>query len=288
MEDITSNYEISSVILTLTIAFAFMFLLLYIASTIAYPAKPIKLLRQKLGLTPSTLIDEQCTNKEIFRYSQRVSHTLYYLEKNEPSTDTIIIDLPGGAFLSSSNTLIYYKYMNQPHTVVSIEYPVLPNGTYDLTMRYISKVLDYLLNSKYVNHKVIIIAASAGCYYATKLINNGKFNDRIHKVVFMSGYFGYDTIPNIYTYVTETLYLHHSLRRKSEATCIPLPAHIQAFYAVGANDPLKISSYEFLKQSGEGNKVVSYPNSEHCFYLRYNNTATKTFYNDLENFITQN
>lgn len=272
------------IFLTSILSLTFFILLVYLISVIVYPKQPINYLRKQLGLNTNTHLDEDSTAVEQFTYN-RTTLNIYYFEKY-PATDTLVIDLPGGAFIASSNTFKHYKYIDQPHTVVTVEYPVLPSGSFRRAMEYLEAAFEYLIRKKYNDKKIILSAASAGCYYATKIINNAKFNDKIVKFICMSGYFGYNTIPNIYTYITEVIYLHHSIKNQdSKTVCKPVPSHIETFYTVGANDDLKISTYEFLKQSGEMNKVIEYPNVGHVFYLQYTNDTTKEFYKDMANFI---
>lgn len=274
------------IIFTTTVTVIFIVLLIYIISIVVYPKQPIKYLRKKLNLTTSPNLEDDSTNNEVFVF-KNTELKLYYLEKTPP-TDTVIIDIPGGAFISSSNTLSHYKHIDQPHSIVSIEYPVLPKGTYKLAINCITAIFDYLLNTKYPNKKIVISSGSAGSYYATKLVNSEKFNNRITKFITMSGYFGYNTLPNIYTYITEIIYLHRTLKQNNNEfiACKPIPSHIETFFAVGEMDPLKTSTYKFLEQSGQSNQVIEYNNATHCFYLKYNNSVTQEFYKDLITFLT--
>lgn len=256
----------------------FILVILYLTYIIIYPKQPINYIKKYLRLNIRNEPKEECTSYEIFNYNN-ISHYIYYLNNNSTSNITII-DIPGGAFISSSNTLIQYKHMSQPYNVISIEYPVLPDGTFEITIEYITAVIDYLI-SKQPNMKIILSAASAGCFYAVKLMNLEHFKDYIIKFISTCGYFGYKTLPNIGTYITEKLYL----KVRNLIDCVPITTNIKTFFAVAENDTLKISTYAYLQLTGTSNEAIEYENSEHCFYLRYNNEVTKRYYEDVAAFI---
>nr|WOZ57669.1 esterase [Menippe mercenaria nudivirus] len=281
------NKDTPYIILTSVLTLIFLIIILYFISIIVNPKQPISYLQKQLNVKGHKAeLEQDSTNIEPFSHKGTNLHLYYY--EQFPSTDTVIIDLPGGAFISSSNTFAHYKHTKQPHTIVSIEYPVLPKGNYNVAKDFIAAAIDYIANVRYPTKRIILSAASAGCYYATKIINEGKYNDRIVKYICISGYFGYDTIPNIYTFVCEKVYLHQFIKKSNRRTyekCNPIPPHILTFYATGANDPLKISTVEFLRQSGEEDRIIEYQDSDHCFYLYYNKLITMTFYENLAEFI---
>lgn len=264
----------------------FLFLLIYLTSVIVYPKAPINYIKKRLNLndidTHTPL--EDSNEDELFTYNN-MTHKIYYLNKT-PKTDTIIIDLPGGAFISSSNTFAQYKTIEQPHSIVSIEYPVLPDGYYDKTLDYIINAIKHILSRYGMYKKIILSAASAGCYYAVKIINTEIFKENIIKFISMSGYFGYSTMPNIGTFIAERVYLRQ-LKSDKIYDCTPIPSTIKSFYAVGANDEIKISTYAFLQLNGAENDVVEYPDVGHVFYLRYNDPKVQEFYKDVSEFITK-
>lgn len=258
--------------------------MIYIISVIIYPKQPISYLKKKLNLNTNHNPIEESTSFEIFTYKD-MSHYVYYLDRGNINMDTVILDLPGGAFISSSNTLIPYHHINQPYNIFSIEYPVLPDGNYTNTFSYLVAVIDYLIN-KYGIQKIILAATSAGCYYAVKLINSEHFLKQIIKFIGVSGYYGYNTLPNIGTYITEKLYLHSNTDDESITQCVSIPTHIQTFYAVGEDDPLKISTYEFLKLNSATDEIIEYSKGKHCFYLRFNDPITKEYYEQVGFFIS--
>ncbi|UBZ25677.1 GbNV_gp19-like protein [Carcinus maenas nudivirus] len=272
------------IVVTSVLAIILLILCIYIISIIVYPKKPIEYLKKTLDLNPnSEYIYDDCTSYETFESpNTHMKHKIFYLEKDN-TTGIIIIDLPGGAFLSSSNTLVPYKYINQPHTVVSLEYPVLPQGRMTTALNYLYDAITYVLD-KFSNPKIIMSAASAGVFYATKIINSEKFTDSIIKFISTSGYFGYKTLENIATIITDKIYLR-KLSKSTLNDCVPILPHISTLFVIGELDAMKSSTIEFLKQSGAENEAIEYPNADHCFYLRYNNEITKGYYADVGNFI---
>ncbi|UOT91847.1 Esterase [Aratus pisonii nudivirus] len=271
-----SLYIITTTILSLI----FIIILIYLVSIIINPKQPINYLKKHLQLNYNNYPIQDCTSYEEYEYLN-IKNYIFYLDKNI-NTDTIIIDLPGGAFISSCNTFDHYIHMDQPYNIASIEYPVLPNYVYKQSIDYIMNAIQYIID-KYDYKKIILSAASAGCYYAVKIINSEKFKNYIIKFISVSGYFGYKTMRNIGTFLTQKVYLKQY--KDKYLDCYPVPVTIETFYAVGEYDNMKISTYEYLKQSGSENQVILYPKSVHCFYLNYNNTITKGFYNDISDFI---
>ncbi|UVX94948.1 hypothetical protein CsNV_088 [Callinectes sapidus nudivirus] len=275
------NINTTYIIITSTLAIILLVIVIFLISIIVYPKKPIEYLKKVFHLNPNAnQIFEDATSYEDFTYL-KMTHKIFYLEKDN-TTGTIIIDIPGGAFLSSSNTFVQYLDMKQPHTVVSIEYPTLPTGKMSNAISYLTKAIQHVID-KYSNPKIILCAYSAGCFYGTKIINSGKFKNII-KFISTSGYFGYKTMENLATLIADKFYL----RQLSSSTlndCLPISNNIRTMFCVGEFDPLKESTILFLRQSGAENEIIQYPNSDHCFYLRYNNDITKDFYNDVAEFI---
>ena len=258
-----------------------MVLLIYIISVIIYPKKPIEYIRKNLHLNANKEeIFDDCTSYEKFTHNG-ISRNIYFLDKLDKSK--IIIDLPGGAFIAAANTLKPFLHIEQQHPVVSIEYPVLPSGDYKTTVPYITAAIDYILE-KYGNPKIILNATSAGSFYAVKIINSEKYKNSIIKFISTSGYFGYKTINNVATYITDKIYLRR-LNNSTLLDCIPVPTTIDCFYAIGELDPIKISTINYLQLSGDANSAVEYPNSDHCFYNYYNKEITQSYYKDVGTFI---
>ena len=89
-------------------------------------------------------------------------------------------------------------------------------------------------------------------------------------------------MPNIGTYLIEKAYLR---QYNKYSNCNPIPSTIQTFFAVGSDDLLKISTANFLQQSGMNDELVEYSQADHTFYVKYNNNITQQYYEDVGNFI---
>lgn len=254
-------------------------MLIYSLTVIIHPQQPINYIKKAFHLKPSQDISDDATSVETFAFKEK-DYKLYILEK-DPSTKIIIVDFPGGAFISCSNTLKPYLFIDQPNTVVSIEYPVLPYGKMKITMEYLKAVLDYL-NVKYDNPQYIFMGASAGCFYAMKLINLNKYN--IIKYISMSGYYGYKTIDNPIALIGDRIYLRN-LNSSTYNDCAPPPANVQTLFVVGSEDFLKDSTINYLQSYGNTDNMIVYHNGDHCFYLRYNSEPAQDFYRDVSKFI---
>lgn len=260
-------------------------MIIYFTSVIIYPKQPINFLKKHLNLNVAYSASEDASSMEYFTHNNMTHMIYYYYNTSDDTSDTIIIDLPGGAFISSSNTFIHYKHIDQPYSVISIEYPVLPDGIYMNAISYIQEAISYVISlDQYKDKKIILSAASAGCYYAVKIINSEKFKDLITKFISLSGYFGYKTMPNVGTYLTEKFYLRKK-NLKTNMNCTPIHSNVKTFYAVARYDNLKESTYEFLKMTGAQNEIIEYASTDHCFYLRYNDMITQSLYSHLSEFI---
>lgn len=244
-------------------------------------------------------LSSECTSIEEFTSTLEIpdqktitiTRNIYYLTKPTNVKDTIIIDLPGGAFINSSNTMKPYLYIeNLDVDVASIEYPVLPIGTALRAIKYIEDAIGFIINKYNTlwgidNVKVILSTASAGSYYGVKILNKNTFKDNIIKFTAVSGYFGYKTIDNLVTAIGDKIYLRR-LQPNSILDCKPLKdGIIQTFYAVSDSDILKISSLTFLRITNQDQDVVIYPTNGHCFYTHFNDPETKKYYKDYLDFI---
>ncbi len=275
MDDMLTPYSIFITI----IAFIFLILLIYIISIIVYPKKPIELFKKSLNMNASTDINDDATFIKKYNFEKH-NYNLYYLEKTEDYS-TIIVDLPGGAFISSSNTLKPYLHIDQPYNIISVEYPVLPYGKLKKVMEYLEEIFNFIKN-KHGDPKIILCGASAGCFYATKILNLNKYN--IIKYISTCGYYGYKTIKNIITIVGDKFYLRNA-SGDTKNDCIPPPSNIQCLYVVGSTDELRFSTINYLETFGNTDNILQYEDADHTFYLRYNSPIAQKYYKDLGDFI---
>lgn len=289
---------IPKIIFYMTLLFLTM-IIIYIIYIIFNPSTPIRYIRKVFQIRGDDEVSSESTTVEDFTATLEVPNQktisvtkkIYYLTKPDNIKDTIIIDLPGGAFLNSSNTMKPYLYVpDLDIDVISIEYPVLPTGTALRSIKYIEMAMSYIIK-KYntlwgiENVKVILSTASAGSYYGVKIINKNIFNSNIIKFSAVSGYFGYKTIDNLITAIGDKGYLRR-LQPNTILDCSPLKdGIIQTFYAVSDNDILKISSLTFLRFTNQDQEVVIYKGNGHCFYMHFNDPETKKYYKDYLHFI---
>ncbi|UVT30883.1 GbNV-gb19-like [Penaeus vannamei nudivirus] len=272
MEAIVTPY----IIFTTTVLCIFILIIIYLISVIVYPKKPIEYIRKTLNLRSSSDLLEDATSWEEFIYDNNIYNLYFY--KKQDNFDVILLDFPGGAFISCSNSLKPYKYIDQPYNVISIEYPVLPEGTIPYTMKFLHELMEYL-NKTYNNPKYIFMAASAGCMYATKLMNSNKYN--VIKYISMNGYYGYSTVDNMLSKIGDHLYLRNSKKEK----CKPPPSNVKCMYAITEDDFLKSSTENYTSSFGAQDQIIKYEGNDHCFYNRYNSLEAKLFYKDVEKFI---
>uniref|UniRef100_A0AAU8GF89 BD-FAE-like domain-containing protein n=1 Tax=Faxonius propinquus nudivirus TaxID=3139431 RepID=A0AAU8GF89_9VIRU len=273
-------------------------LIIFIIYTIIKPKIIMKYIISTFHIqgNPDSLIDNIET--ETFTTSIKIKNKykiftkhIYYYSKQENDKTTIIIDLPGGAFLVSANTMVHYKAMeNLKYDVVSIEYPVLLEAKATYIISYIENAIQHIIDKykkKYnLDHlKIILSTASAGSYYGVKIINNNQFNNNIYKFTAVSGYFGYTTFDNIFAIITDKLYLN-SLKNNTKYICNPIPSSkILTFFAISDKDLLSESTIKYLSKTGQVNEIITYPSSDHCFYLHVNSLDTQKYYKDYISFI---
>lgn len=282
--------------------YIFIFILLivvtYVLYTIINPTVPIKYIKSYFHIVGDADLIDDATEIESFTATIALDNkkprtftcNIYHLRKLANRTGVLIIDLPGGAFLNSSNTFIQYKHIeNLDIDVVSIEYPVLPYGNAARSIAFIEKAIQYIITKycKKWNTETIDIymnTASAGSYYGVKIINNGNFSKYIKKFSSVSGYFGYKTINDAITTIGDKMYLRQ-LENSTLLDCAPISeSAVSTFYATTLSDPLNISTIKYLSQTGQVNEIMNYNSPGHCFYLLYNDEATKQYYTDLYEF----
>lgn len=289
-----------TIILILTVIF---FLILFCVFYMIYnPTLPIRYLRNKFQIIGDPTILRDSTKGYIFTSTiepnKEKKHKLQaftgniYIYENEMGVkkDRLIIDLPGGAFISSSNTFQAYKHIPDfDIAVASIEYPVLPAGDSITAIYYIEQAMKFIIDVfkqdwKVDKIQVYLSTASAGTYYGVKIINNMMFKDCISKFASVNGYFGIKTTNHIMAKIVDGVYLR-KLKKNNLFDCSPLPEGIvDTFFAVAKGDPLAISTHNFVRTTSQSDHIMEYNSSAHCFYLHFNEDITKQYYKDLREF----
>ncbi|UHB41831.1 esterase [Macrobrachium rosenbergii nudivirus] len=284
MEDIKKKINPYLVVTTI-LSLIFILLILYVIITVLYPKKPLDYIRRKLHVEKNLeMLQDDCTDITTYEAKTcKFTGDIYAIKKDTNDKTIIIIDIPGGAFISACNFVKPFTLMDINYDVISISYPVLPYGNFKRSLNYLTEVINHIITTEYDNPKIILTATSAGSYYAVKLINNGTFKDNIIKFISTSGYFGYETIENVITLIGDKGYLRR-FNNSTLLTCTPIDPTIKSLYAVGADDFLKESTVKFLQLSGENGKMLTYP-GDHCFYLSYNDKSTREYYKDMELFM---
>ncbi|QLI62460.1 Esterase [Dikerogammarus haemobaphes nudivirus] len=274
-------------------------LLLYVIYITVNPTVPIKYIKNKFHIAGDVEIEQDATSIRLFTATVELpntppttfSHNIYYSTKDTNQKNKLIIDLPGGAFINSSNTL--KPYIHAPDLdidVVSIEYPTLPKGTAFKVINFIEQAIQSIIDEYKTKwntelFEIYISTASAGSYYGVKIINNNKFINYIKKFTAVSGYFGYKTIDNLITAIGDKVYLR-KLQTTSILDCKPLQdGIIETFYAVADNDILKTSTLTFLRLTNQDLNARTYYGTGHCFYTHYNSLDTQKYYKDYVDFI---
>lgn len=296
--DKTYNITVSKVLFYI-ILLALTLLIIYVIYNTINPTIPIQYLKSFFHIKGDVDIGNDATLVKPYTATIEVdgkppimfTQNLYYYTKDTNQTNKLIIDLPGGAFINSSNTLKTYMNMKELDVdAISIQYPVLPQGTALRAIAFIESAISSIIEEYKTKWNVeyfelYLATASAGSYYGAKIINNGKFDKFIKKFSSVSGYFGYKTIDNLVTAIGDKIYLRR-FQTNSVLDCKPLQEGIiDTFYAIAESDILKTSTLTFLQLTNQDLEVHRYFGNGHCFYTHFNSLDTQKFYEDFVAFI---
>lgn len=280
----TKDYMKIYHIFTAIILCLILFVIIYLIYLTFNPNMPIKYIKTMFHIQGDADIETDSSDIKLFTFEEFTGKIYYYI-KNESNYETIILDLPGGAFLHSSNTFKHYQHMPDLNlNVISIQYPVLPEGVAVKALSYIENAINFIISEHSDLKNIYLNTASAGSYYGVKLINNGKFSQYIKKFSATSGYFGYKTVDHILAILCDKFYLRR-LARNTTLDCSPPSSTIETFYAIAEIDPLAISTKTFLSETNQTNEILIYSASGHCFYLHFNSLDTQKYYQDFMEFI---
>ncbi|UBZ25583.1 GbNV_gp19-like protein [Crangon crangon nudivirus] len=286
-------------IFTLLITILLVVMILTISYMLVYPKVPIDYIRDKFQVLEDPEVTKD--SAEVYTYTSAsaikpgVSFTCHvYIWYPPKVTEGILVfDIPGGAFINSSNTLKPYIHMpNLPYTVVSLEYPIVPKATAKLAIEYLENVMlatieKYKVKWDREDISVYLCCASAGSYYGVKIINNNKLAQYVKKYSSVSGYFGYKTMDHLIATICDRVYLRQ-FKENVELDCMPIPEGlIDTFYAISEYDKLADSTLAFVGMTSQQDNVMTYKVPSHSFYLYYNCLDTQAYYQDLVTFLTE-
>lgn len=265
-----------SQIFSLLIGLVLLLLTFYLVCFIKKPKPLTEYLARTFNIGPN-VESLKLARVENFRSpTTGISGTIYhYNEQNVVNTGSLVIDLPGGAFIRSSNTFVPYQSIeNFNLPVVSISYPVLFDSTAQASLEYVLDAMRYvighysnqlevrrhtvmrgrkakrLLNSKTYDTAVAldvnILGSSAGAYYTVLAVNSGLFHPLITKVILVSGYYGPELTTNQLFRWLHTMYLNKKIFTKDpNMRCQPMNSAIEVHLMSATNDFLLQSTLNY-------------------------------------------
>lgn len=154
--------------------------------------------------------------------------------------DTIILDVPGGAFVKSSPSPSIYEHLSVKIPILSVTYPTLFKYKLEDMVMY----LDILLTAteSTFDKKIIIIAQSAGAYIAALTLKKG--HQKVEAFITLCGYFGPSTITNpLINALTKTYLTGWSDKPQNNVSA--LRSGLRVYIYTGTNDFLISSSLKF-------------------------------------------
>lgn len=229
-------------------------------------------------LRPHVVLDEHVHELQEFG-KQKV------FELSVPNGDPakLIIDIPGGAFISSVVTFVAYRELRLPCNVVSLTYPVLFENKAKETLAYLEETITKILATKSQVKTVYMVGTSAGAYYATKLINRGKIPN-IRKFIGICGYYGHKTIPkNITISVLEQFYVT-SFKNNQQFDCQIISNPIKSLFMTSTRDFLGESTMNFATQNHVRYEVFE---GDHLFFFRIDQEGAKRAHILFNHFINE-
>lgn len=249
-------------IFRLVVSLVLAILIIYLVMLIAKPKPIVDMLVKNLNIGPNvpSLVN---TEQETFvSPSTKIKGTIYHHNLHYLANHSrILIDIPGGAFLRSSNTMVPYLEMQQlTMPVISISYPVLFDVTsVKLGLDYIMDALRHVIATYterlvHINPNAVldvnVLASSAGAYYAVLAINSNEFVAHISKVVIVCGYFGQELTSNQFFKLLHRIYLTPNMFRSSpELKCYPIRPSVATRLITTTDDFLRDSTQNFASMS---------------------------------------
>lgn len=265
--------------LTLTFTILVLIALIAIVLLVRRP-EPIKqAIIKQFDLRPNIILDGDVASIE-----GNFDYKVYELSVPDANPSKIIIDIPGGAFISALPTFVAYKQMKLPCNVISFEYPTLFMHRANDSITYLEKTINKVLASRPEIKTVYLIGTSAGAYYAVKILNRGKVYN-VKKFIGICGYYGHKTIPkNLTLGLLEHLYLT-SFRNTAAYDCHIIANPIESMFITATKDFLIKSTENFATQNHlhfdtyEGN---------HLFFQMPETEGAKQAYSKVVNFLRKN
>lgn len=203
----------------------------------------------------------------------------YIVDHSDPTK--IIIDIPGGAFISAAPTFTAYKQLRLPCNVISFEYPVLFKHHFSETLGYLEMTIGGILKKRPQVKSVYVVGTSAGAYFAVKLLNRGKLHN-IKKFLGICGYYGHKTIPkNLSLAMMEHLYVT-SFANNKNYDCHIIPNPVNVMLITATNDFLYESTKNFAALS-----TIAYDTYEgnHLFFHDAKTSGAKKAYAKVNQFL---
>lgn len=272
----------------------YLVLAVYFVYFVYRPTPIARLLAQTFDARPdraaAAAVYDGESNVEVERFYDAVANTaqtICRLTRADNLSDTLIVDIPGGAFIVSSSSLEPYKRMRGlRYDVVTINYPVLFEAKARTTIQFLERAIRHAID----RHKqkwrcdtvrVCLVGASAGAYYAVKIINRGAFRGQIVKFIGVCGYYGHASTKNVVLKALDRMYLTSILPDVSYV-CQPLPATVRAMLVTATRDVLRdcTESYATTNQA----LPVVYE-GDHMFFWTPGLESARKLYADMVEFI---
>lgn len=208
---------------------------------------------------------------------------------NKQKTKRLIIEIPGGTFVTSYINFNAYRAMDIEFDVAVVKYPLLFRTSARQAILYLEKAISQIIDrfrAKWGtdNFKICLIGHSAGAYYAIKLLNRGKFAQYIDKFVGLCGYYGKEWVDNPIVKILDSVYLT-SIFNSPEFKCTLPPVNVELFLATSSQDWLKASTIKFSQFCHVLCKI--YNEEDHMFLWATNSRSTRLAYAELKEFIAR-
>lgn len=225
------------------------------------------------------------TTRDMFQ-NQHVT----YIVPSDVKRDRIVLDIPGGCFLTASTSAGQFRYMGLPYTIISTTYPTRFDASLEESIQYLRSLLQYITNrydTEYGkgSYKITVIAYSAGVYLGLNALHNETVNARVDQFIGICGYYGYSTVSNALYISSDILYLSKG-NPKYLCTDVNLTGK-RILLITASDDFLRESTYTFARIQGLLPNIIQGKGSHTFFWKSPPDNDLLKLYDTLRDFIEE-
>ena len=207
------------------------------------------------------------------KLGKNITEKYYFRNGTDKNSKFIIVDIPGGGFVSVANHLEEYDWLKE-FDIYSLSYPLLFNNTAADALVYLLNLIRYIYETKDPNKKICFIGTSSGAYYVTRIINilQNELSDLSYDIscaILINGYYNWRRTNSIVLKSLDLIYMdkYSSKYTQSKYNVMPINQDsMDLMIITSTDDKLMESSSTFAAQNQI--PVTKYAGDHHFFWSR--------------------